>query len=207
EPEIVLFDEPTSALDPTMVGEVLSVIRSLAKQGLTMMIVTHEMRFARDVSTRVFYMDEGVIYEEGTPEEVFSHPKKEKTRQFINRLKVLEETITSRDFDFVSVTSRIEEFGRKHQIAQKTIVHMQQVFEELVMQALLPALGESFELGFAAEYSEEKGAVSLRLTYGGQSLDPRDKCDEISRRIVDGAVSAYEHSYSDGKNTVICQIA
>src|SRR5699024_3732783 len=73
-PQIVLFDEPTSALDPTMVGEVLAVIRKLASQGLTMMIVTHEMKFARDVSTRIFYMDQGVIYEDGTPEQIFDHP-------------------------------------------------------------------------------------------------------------------------------------
>ena len=67
-PEVILFDEPTSALDPTMVGEVLSVIRQLAKEGMTMLIVTHEMRFAKDVSTRIFFMNEGIIYEDGTPE-------------------------------------------------------------------------------------------------------------------------------------------
>ena len=66
-PEIILFDEPTSALDPTMVGEVVSVIRSLKEKGMTMMIVTHEMKFARDISTRIFYMDQGLIYEDGTP--------------------------------------------------------------------------------------------------------------------------------------------
>ena len=85
DPEILLFDEPTSALDPTMVGEVLEVIRALAASGMTMLIVTHEMRFARNVSTRVFYMDEGVIYEEGTPDAVFENPKREKTRAFIAR--------------------------------------------------------------------------------------------------------------------------
>ena len=74
DPEIILFDEPTSALDPTMVSEVLSVIRALARQGMTMAIVTHEMSFARDVSTRVVYMDDGIIYEIGTPEEIFEHP-------------------------------------------------------------------------------------------------------------------------------------
>ena len=205
-PEIVLFDEPTSALDPTMVGEVLSVIRSLAKRGLTMMIVTHEMRFARDVSTRVFYMDEGIIYEEGTPEEVFTHPKKEKTRQFINRLKVFEEKITSRDFDFVAVTSRLEEFGRKHQIGQKTIANMQHVFEELLMQALLPLLGGRFTLTFTAEYAETTGAVQIRLVYDGERLDPRERLDDIARRIVDGALSSYEHTYAAGVNTVCCQL-
>ena len=86
DPEILLFDEPTSALDPTMVGEVLAVIKDLAKTGMTMLIVTHEMGFARDVSTRVFYMDEGVIYEDGTPAEVFNAPKKPKTVEFVGQV-------------------------------------------------------------------------------------------------------------------------
>ena len=83
DPEILLFDEPTSALDPTMVGEVLEVMRSLAKSGMTMLIVTHEMSFARDVSNRIFFMDQGVIYEKGAPDEVFNHPKRERTIDFV----------------------------------------------------------------------------------------------------------------------------
>ncbi len=86
EPEVILFDEPTSALDPTMVGEVLSVIKNLAREGMTMLIVTHEMSFARKVSNRVFYLDQGIIYEEGSPEEIFDHPKKERTQQFMQGL-------------------------------------------------------------------------------------------------------------------------
>lgn len=85
EPEVLLFDEPTSALDPQMVGEVLSVMRQLAGEGLTMIIVTHEMAFARDVSTHVVYMADGVICEEGAPEDIFEHPKKEKTAEFLRR--------------------------------------------------------------------------------------------------------------------------
>ena len=86
DPEILLFDEPTSALDPTMVGEVLAVIKDLAKTGMTMLIVTHEMGFAHDVSTRILYMDEGVIYEDGTPDAVFGHPQKPKTIEFVGRV-------------------------------------------------------------------------------------------------------------------------
>ena len=89
EPEIILFDEPTSALDPTMIGEVQAVIRDLAKQGTTMIIVTHEMKFAREICNRVFYMDEGGVYEDGSPEQIFDNPQKERTRQFIRHLKVL----------------------------------------------------------------------------------------------------------------------
>ena len=85
EPEVLLFDEPTSALDPQMVGEVLAVMRQLAAEGLTMIVVTHEMAFARDVSSRVVFMKDGVIWEEGTPEDIFGNPKKDETKDFLAR--------------------------------------------------------------------------------------------------------------------------
>ena len=84
-PEVLLFDEPTSALDPEMVGEVLSVMRDLAAEGLTMLVVTHEMAFARDVSNHVVFMRDGVIWEEGDPQQVFVHPEKSETREFLSR--------------------------------------------------------------------------------------------------------------------------
>ena len=86
-PEVLLFDEPTSALDPEMVGEVLSVMQQLAAEGMTMLVVTHEMAFARDVSNRVVYMNEGVICEQGTPEEIFGNPKKQETKDFLTRFR------------------------------------------------------------------------------------------------------------------------
>ncbi len=85
EPDVMLFDEPTSALDPEMVGEVLKVMKELADSGLTMLIVTHEMGFAKEVSDRVVFMDKGVIAEEGAPEEIFNNPKEERTREFLKR--------------------------------------------------------------------------------------------------------------------------
>ena len=87
DPEVLLFDEPTSALDPEMVGEVLTVMQSLAQEGMTMLVVTHEMAFARDVSNHVVYMNQGVICEEGTPEEVFGNPQKQETRDFLARFR------------------------------------------------------------------------------------------------------------------------
>ena len=87
EPEVLLFDEPTSALDPEMVGEVLSVIQGLAQEGMTMLVVTHEMAFARDVSSHVVYMNQGVICEEGTPEQVFGNPQKQETQDFLSRFR------------------------------------------------------------------------------------------------------------------------
>ena len=86
-PEVLLFDEPTSALDPEMVGEVLSVMQELAREGMTMLVVTHEMAFARDVSTRVVFMNDGVICEQGTPQEIFENPQKQPTRDFLARFR------------------------------------------------------------------------------------------------------------------------
>lgn len=86
EPDVMLFDEPTSALDPEMVGEVLNVMKKLAKEGMTMVVVTHEMGFAREVGDRIFFMDGGRILEEGTPVEIFNHPKNERTKDFLSKV-------------------------------------------------------------------------------------------------------------------------
>lgn len=86
DPEVLLFDEPTSALDPEMVGEVLNVMRQLAKEGMTMLVVTHEMEFAKEVSNKVIFMDEGLVAEEGSPEEIFNNPKNARTKEFLSRI-------------------------------------------------------------------------------------------------------------------------
>ena len=114
DPEIILLDEPTSALDPTMVDEVQAVIRDLSTSGKTMMIVTHEMNFARAISNRVFFMDEGGIYEEGTPEQIFDHPQKERTRRFIQKLKVLEFDIDRTGFDFLRWGAEIDRYCQQN---------------------------------------------------------------------------------------------
>lgn len=88
EPEVMLFDEPTSALDPEMVGEVLDVMKDLAKQGMTMIVVTHEMGFAKEVADRVIFMDEGVIAEEGTPDEIFNHPQTDRLKSFLSKVLI-----------------------------------------------------------------------------------------------------------------------
>ena len=193
EPEIILFDEPTSALDPTMVGEVQAVIRDLARKGLTMMIVTHEMSFAREIANRVFYMDEGGVYEEGTPEEIFDHPKKEKTIRFIRQLKVHEARITSRDFDFIGLMTELEEFGRKHQISQKTIYRMQMVFEEMCMQILLPKMPEKFALQVTSSYSQKDEKATMQIRYSGKAFDPADEDNALSMKLVENAAEHIEY--------------
>jgi len=197
EPEIILLDEPTSALDPTMVGEVQTVIKDLAKKGLTLMIVTHEMRFAREIANRVFYMDEGGVYEDGTPEQIFDNPKREKTIRFIKHLKVFENLITSKDFDFIGLNTSIEEFGRKNQVAQRAILRSQVVFEELGVQTLLPEFENDFKLNIVLEYSQEEETLTMQLKYDGKHFDVRESDNIISLRLAENASQSIEYSKID----------
>lgn len=194
EPEIILFDEPTSALDPTMVGEVQTVIRDLARKGLTMMIVTHEMSFAREIANRVFYMDDGGVYEDGTPEQIFEHPQKERTIRFINRMKVHEQRITSRDFDFIGVMSELEEFGRKNMISRKMIYRAQTVFEELCVQILLPQLLETFALVVTTSYSQKTESMTIQIKYSGSAFDPADTDNALSMALVRNAAECLTYT-------------
>ena len=109
-PEVLLFDEPTSALDPPMISEVLNVIAKLAQQGLTMLIVTHELTFARHVSDRVFFMDKGEVWESGTPEQIFKTPRRRETRDFIFRVKSWESRIDALDYDMPQMMAELEEW-------------------------------------------------------------------------------------------------
>jgi len=200
EPEIILFDEPTSALDPTMVGEVLTVIKNLAKQGLTMIIVTHEMKFAQDVSNRIFYIDEGIIYEEGTPNQIFFNPQKTKTKQFIKKLRILEKHIIShQSFDLIECINSIENFGHKHFISDKTIKNTQLIFEELCLQILLPHFKNSgFNIDFTAEYSEENQTITLHFSYTGNEFNPFDNLvDELSLRLLNGIIKEIKFDFDN----------
>ncbi len=199
EPEIILFDEPTSALDPTMVGEVLAVIRMLAQKGMTMMIVTHEMKFARDVSTRIFYMDQGVIYEEGTPEEIFEHPKKERTRRFVKRLKVLEKEVDGNGFDFLGFNSEIEAFGRRNYMSQKSIAAIESVFEELCVATILPRV-PGFR--FVLEVSEQKEEAGMNISYGGEKQNLLETMEPLSQKIMEHHCSDSTFGFEDGENRI-----
>ena len=197
EPEIILLDEPTSALDPTMVGEVQAVIKDLAKKGLTLMIVTHEMRFAREIANRVFYMDDGGVYEDGTPEQIFDNPQRERTIRFIKHLKVFEKLITSKDFDFIGFNTELEEFGRRNQVPQKTIYRGGSVFEELVMQCLLPNLEKEFHLNIAFEYAQGTETLSMSLKYDGAHFDVRNTPNIVSLAIAENASESIEYTEMD----------
>ena len=198
DPKVILFDEPTSALDPTMVGEVLAVIRNLARDGMTMLVVTHEMRFARDVSNRVFFMDEGTIFEEGSPEEVFEHPKRDRTRQFINHLQVFETTMRARGFDSIGLETRITQFCYRHMIAARLQNRMQTMAEELCMATILPKLDQDAELRLTFEYDDTHGVVSMEVAYPDTGADPLEAADEISLALIRHACTDLARSTEAG---------
>ena len=203
-PDIVLFDEPTSALDPTMVGEVLSVIRSLAGQGLTMLIVTHEMKFARDVSTRVFYMDQGVIYEEGAPEQIFEHPLTDRCRAFVHRLKTFHAEICSKEFDFLGTASEIDVFARKHLLGADQALKFQQIFEELCVSVILPTLPPEggWKLSFDAACREDASQCEAVIRWEGAAFDPLTQGETLSVKLALAKTKDSRWTCENGVNTV-----
>ncbi len=166
-PEVILFDEPTSALDPTMVGEVLSVIRSLAKEGLTMLIVTHEMRFARDVSTRIFFMNEGVIYEDGSPQQIFEHPVHSATKAFVNRIQKLVYEIDSEEFDYLQIHTGINRFCIKYNLSGKA-----DLAYGIIKEMLFEHLRSLRPLTLRLTHAELSGETALDFMVEGLTKSP-----------------------------------
>lgn len=205
DPEVILLDEPTSALDPTMIAEVQDVIRDLSKSGKTMIIVTHEMEFARAISNRVFYMDQGGIYEEGTPDEIFEEPKKELSRRFIRRLKVFETLIDSGEYDFIKLGAELDRYlaGSGAEASDKYRIRL--VVEELVQQILLPRFEEP-QLRLRVEWSPKEGRCEVYVSYPGPRVDIRDTENELSLKIIEKTVDEISYSYDEDieeANTVI----
>jgi len=180
DPELILFDEPTSALDPTMVGEVQYVVKKLAQQGRTMVLVTHEMSFAREVSNRVFYMDEQGIYEDGPTEQIFENPQKEKTRRFIKRLRCLELDYEAPDGDLVEIMQKLESYGDKLGFTANRINKMQLLFEEVCAETLKGVGKIHTEL----VYSVEKDTLNMTVTHAGKAM-LTEGGDEITKLLID----------------------
>jgi polar amino acid transport system ATP-binding protein len=204
EPEILLFDEPTSALDPTMVSEVLAVIRRLAREGMTMIIVTHEMEFARNTSSRVFYMDEGIIYEEGTPEQIFENPVREKTRAFIHRIRSVNYHIKSRNYDLYAIHGEMENFCEKHMLGKDLCGYIQLLSEEI-----LCIQKDYHDINLSLYYSEKDQNLEIVCASAGEQLNPIAAAgtgDEIGIRIIKGRSQAIDYRYEGGKNITTLKI-
>ena len=195
DPEVIMFDEPTSALDPTMVGEVQAVIRELVKTGKTMLIVTHEMAFARAICNRVFYMDEGGIYEDGAPEQIFDDPQRENTRRFVRRLKVLELNIESRDYDFLSMAREIDQYCIRNQIPPRLANRIQLAFEETTQR--LMAILDAPRVQAVIEYSEAEEKAALTLRYNGEPRDITQGGDDLSLTVLKGIASRTQYAAAE----------
>ncbi len=199
-PGIILFDEPTSALDPTMVDEVLAVIRKLSGTGITMLIVTHEMRFAREVSSRVFYMDEGVIYESGTPEALFEHPKRLKTTAFIQRLDLLKFSLKRQDFDLYHVLGQLQNLEKEHALPHQICLDLKLAAEELLVNILFP---ETAEVELEAGIARDRQEAQLYAVWHGTGRDPIASGPESSalpRRILQNLCSSIQFRTSNGRS-------
>ncbi len=170
DPDIILFDEPTSALDPSMIGEVQSVIKMLAKSGRTMMIVTHEMDFARKISNRVLFMYDGIIYEDGTPKQIFEHPQKEITKKFIQRLSSLTYKIDSTDFDIEAMNDELGAYGEKLLIEAERLSKLSLALEEICINNLAAREGVP-DILVKVEYSEKLDILTMLVCYKGEKFD------------------------------------
>ncbi len=201
KPEVILFDEPTSALDPTMVSEVLAVIRRLAKDGMTMAIVTHEMDFARDVANRVFFMDEGLIYEEGSPAQIFESPQKEKTRVFINRVRSCRHVIQSAEYDLYAINASIEAFCERQMLAPKARHNILLLVEE-ILQLYKPLLGTA-RLELSVEYAEKSGRLELAFaspSTTGNVLEGDDPDAELALMLIRNFAERIDFVSVDGSD-------
>ena len=205
KPEILLFDEPTSALDPAMVAEVQSVIHELAKQGLTMMVVTHDMKFSREIANRIFYMDEGIIYEDGTPDQIFNHPREEKTRAFVKRLRTWEYQIHTVDFDLYGMNGQLEEFAKKQFLTEKQLRNLELMIEELIIHQLLWC---TQDITLQVGYFEAEDKLELTFSYAGEAFNPFDteKEDVLSMLLVRQLTEKIHYQYEDN-NVLTIEVA
>ena len=186
EPSLLLLDEPTSALDQVMVSEMQCLVRDLSKRGMAMIIVTHDLQFAREVGNHVIFMNEGVVYEQGTPEEVFDSPKKEQTNVFVNTILDYSYQIHSHKYDLYELQAGMIQFCKRHSLGKAVQFRVQLLAEEVLN--VIPLNLGTVEL--ALRYSKKNGAISLELLmpqgvraiFGTSELE----YDEISMSIVRG---------------------
>ena len=172
KPEVILFDEPTSALDPTMVDEVESVIRDLVDEGMTSVLVTHEMRFAKKVASRVIFLAEKGIYEQGTPEEVFERPKKVLTQRFLYRSRMFETQLTADSLDLFALASDLRAFLRRYEYEPQQEKRLPLVCDELLYPVFRCAQAPAQSANVRLLCSETSARHTLLVGFRGLSGDP-----------------------------------
>jgi polar amino acid transport system ATP-binding protein len=168
--------------------------------GMTMLVATHEMDFARDVSNRVFYIEEGGIYEEGIPSDILDNPRKPKTKEFIFKIRSFSYDIKHRDIDFVEMHGGIENFCYRHAVDKKIAGKLQLMAEELIVGVIAPRYGEcSLNLSF----SEKLGGYELAASYGGESFDAVEAVrNDLPATLIRKSAQSLRHEYAGGINTI-----
>ena len=205
KPKILLFDEPTSALDPTMVGEVLAVIRMLAKRDMSLLLVTHEMNFAREIADRVLFLADGVIYEQGTPQEIFDAPRREKTIAFIHKIKYFTSEIVNRQFDLMALFGGLQNFGEKYGLTPQEINQLQICCEDLISAMLdgIDSAGADAGMKLDVSYAETDHATEIRLTCGGSPFNPFAAADDrLDAIYLRKKAKKIDYKLEDGVNCI-----
>ena len=195
EPEVMLFDEPTSALDPTMVDEVETVIKRLVDSGMTSIIVTHEMRFARNIASNILFLAEGGVYEEGSPDQIFDNPQKDLTRRFIYRSRMYEEALNKTDIDIYELCSRIRQYAIAYGLTRKQSKGIEYFCEELIYPLIM---FNNAVLRIIAD--ENRNEYSITAEFKGLNKDPLSlECiDELCLSIVKAYSSSLNSSCING---------
>ena len=193
-PRLLLLDEPTSALDPTMIGEVQGVLRLLAKEGMTMLIVTHSMRLARDLSSRILFLHQGRLVEDGIPENIFNHPQHPETQSFVQQKHTLRFIISTQGFDFYDMMSQIRQFCIRYGIPEQmnTVTH---IVEEMLM--ILNNYQNPIHI--EVNHSELNGKTTVVFVHKGETLSPleRPDADELAVMIIRGMSKEIETYQTD----------
>ena len=184
-PEVILLDEPTSALDPSLVGEVEFIISELAREGDTMVIVTHDMNLVKSVANRVFFMADGEIYEDGTPEQIFSHPKREKTAQFVFNFRHIEMQLDHKIESYIDAVSRAANFCSMLGLSRACIYRVQLVIEELGLHVILPKLPDDAGIHLILETSNKDDTIKITMKYELPQNDMLSKLKDSDRMISD----------------------
>lgn len=195
EPEVMLFDEPTSALDPTMVDEVETVIKRLVDSGMTSIIVTHEMRFARNIASNILFLAEGGVYEEGSPDQIFDNPQKDLTRRFIYRSRMYEEALNKTDIDIYELCSRIRQYAIAYGLTRKQSKGIEYFCEELIYPLIM---FNNAVLRIIAD--ENRNEYSITAEFKELNKDPLSlECiDELGLSIVKAYSSSLNSSCING---------
>ena len=186
DPEVLLFDEPTSALDPTMVDEVANIIKDLSQKQLTMLIVTHELSFARNVSNRIFYLDEGIIYEEGTPDEIFDNPQKPKTKSFILKSNSFETSFNKTTFDLYLLISDFMKYLSIKRINISNVNDMNLLLEEITINEILANCSGSDKI--TLQMSINNNCVNIAYSNLNSFNFDLNNTNKLSKSIIESKI-------------------